>query len=109
MDINVSVITCGVVIPEVISSNGDGTNDAFVIDGLEAYPNSKIWIHNRWGEEVFQRDFYLNDWRGYSESNLNIEGGRLPEGTYFYILQLGGEEGQLNAGEIYKGYVYLKR
>ena len=104
----VSVISCGIIIPEVLSPNNDGKNDAFFIEGLDAYPNTKVWIHNRWGTEVYQSDNYQNDWDGKSQSKLNFQGDDLPEGTYFYILQLGGVEGQPNVGEIYKGFVYLK-
>ncbi|MCO5258527.1 MAG: gliding motility-associated C-terminal domain-containing protein [Crocinitomicaceae bacterium] len=103
------VEVCEIVIPEIFTPNKDGLNDVFYIGGLDAYPNSKVWIYNRWGTEVYQNDNYLNDWDGSSISKLNVGGDNLPEGTYYYILQLGGEEGQPNSGEIYKGYVYLKR
>ncbi|HTO38810.1 MAG TPA: gliding motility-associated C-terminal domain-containing protein [Brumimicrobium sp.] len=100
---------CGIVIPSAISPDGDGLNDSFVIDGLAAYPNSEIWIYNRWGNEVFYSNDYQNDWDGRSLSKLNVGGDELPEGTYYYLVKLGGVEGQTGAGEIHKGFVYLKR
>ncbi len=103
------VEACSIVIPEVFSPNGDGQNDKFYIEGLDGYPNSKVWIYNRWGSEVYYHENYQNDWDGKSISKLNVAGDDLPEGTYYYILQLGGNEGQPNAGEMHKGYVYLKR
>lgn len=98
-----------IVISEVISPNQDGENDYFVITGLDAYPNSEVWIFNRWGTEVFHSDDYQNDWDGTSQSSLNISGDNLPEGTYYYVLNLGGTEEQTNSGETYKGFIYLKR
>lgn len=100
---------CGIVIPSAISPDGDGLNDSFVIDGLAAYPNSEVWIYNRWGNEVFYSNDYQNDWDGRSLSKLNVGGDELPEGTYYYLVKLGGVEGQTGAGEIHKGFVYLKR
>ncbi|MFA5575407.1 MAG: gliding motility-associated C-terminal domain-containing protein [Brumimicrobium sp.] len=96
-------------IPEAISPNDDGKNDAFFIEGLEFYPNTEVWIYNRWGVEVYHSDNYKNDWNGISESNLNIGNGELPEGTYYYILTLGGKEEQLGAGDVHKGFIYLTR
>jgi hypothetical protein len=40
---------------------------------------------------------------------MNFGGNELPEGTYFYILELGGEPDSENFGQIYKGYFYIKR
>ncbi len=61
-------------IPNVISPNGDGVNDAFVIENLEYYINGSLKVYNRWGQLVHESARYLNDW-----SPANLEGG-----TYFY-------------------------
>lgn len=97
------------IVSEAFSPNGDGLNDFFTIDNLEAYPDSELWIYNRWGAEVFHSDDYLNDWDGRSQSKLNIGGDELPEGTYYYLLQLGGSDDQPGSGDIHKGFIYLKR
>lgn len=62
-------------IPNVITPNGDGKNDTFVI-GL---PNTKLEIVNRWGKLIFTTDNYLDDW-----------GKGIVNGTYFYLLTLPG-------------------
>lgn len=103
-----TVKPCGIDISGAISPNGDGKNDNFVIDGIEGYPNTEVWIYNRWGTEVYHSDDYQNNWKGTSQSSLNIGGNQLPEGTYYYIIKLGGKEGVPNAGEEYTGYVYIK-
>jgi gliding motility-associated-like protein len=74
----------GFFIPDVITPNGDGDNEAWVIDGLEAYPDAAVVIYNRWGDEVYSAQPYNNDWTGTFRDR-----GALPDGTYYYILTLG--------------------
>ncbi|MBL0045746.1 MAG: gliding motility-associated C-terminal domain-containing protein [Flavobacteriales bacterium] len=64
---------CAIVIPNVFSPNGDGDNDAFVIEGILASTNN-VRIFNRWGQVVFEANNYANTW---------VANG-LPDGTYFY-------------------------
>ena len=84
-------------IPQGYSPNGDGTNDRWVITGLEAYPASELRIFNRWGHPVYATDRYGNDWEGRSHN-----GQALPDDTYFYVLNLGGNR-------TYNGHVIIKR
>ncbi|MEO8069330.1 MAG: gliding motility-associated C-terminal domain-containing protein [Flavobacteriales bacterium] len=90
------------IIPDAFSPNRDGTNDTYVIDGLQFYPNNSIKVFNRWGSPVLERSPYNNDWDGRSENSLNW-GEELPESTYYYILDLG------DGSDPYTGYIYLKR
>ncbi|WP_291722334.1 PKD domain-containing protein [Bernardetia sp.] len=46
--------------PNVITPNGDGINETFVLDKANA--GWKLQIYNRWGQEVFTSDDYNNDW-----------------------------------------------
>ena len=66
------------------SPNGDGLNDHFVIDGLDDYPGARLIVFNRWGNAVMERVDYANDWAG------TYDGSKLPDGTYFYLLELPG-------------------
>ena len=86
----------GLNITNVFTPNGDGLNDVFVIPGLMNYPENEIIIFNRWGNSVFQKKNYQNDWDG---SSLN-------EGTYFYILKVMATNG---GWQEYKGYLTLLR
>jgi len=105
----VSAEACEISIPKIFTPNGDGKNDVFEIKNLETYPNSSISIFNRWGAKVFMSSDYQNDWDGHSQNALNVGKDELPEGTYYYILKVGGASGQPNAGKLYTGYIYLKR
>jgi|GEM_PF-1236807 len=81
--------------PNVITPNGDGKNDTYVIQGLELYPENNLQIFNRWGNEVYHSNgSYKNNWAG--------EG--LNEGTYYYILKLKDRTGQWQA---LKGWITL--
>ena len=64
---------CDIVIPNVISPNGDGHNDAWVINGL-AKSGSSVKVYNRWGNMVYGTANYANNWKG----------NGLADGTYFY-------------------------
>ncbi len=73
-----------VVVPNLITPNGDGKNDVFVIDGLELHPDHTLSIFNRWGNEVYRSNgIYKNDWNG---NGLN-------EGTYYYLLKIKEKDG----------------
>ncbi|MCB0819126.1 MAG: gliding motility-associated C-terminal domain-containing protein, partial [Bacteroidetes bacterium] len=46
------LIANSVAVPNSFTPNGDGFNDFFVIQGLEALPASKLLIFDRWGNEI---------------------------------------------------------
>ena len=73
------------------------------IEGLENYPDNKLRIYNRWGTLVFEASPYQNDWEGVPNRGriLTESDGRLPAGTYYYLLEL--EPGQ----QPFSGYIYL--
>ena len=87
-------------IPNTISPNGDNLNDTWIIEGIENYPNSILYIYDRWGQEVFQTT-------GYSKSKAwdgSIKSRESAEGVYYYVLDL-----QLDKGETYKGSITVIR
>lgn len=81
--------------PNTFTPNGDGSNDYFVIPCL-ATTNEKgaLYIFNRWGNLVFETDNYLSDWDGTHKNQP------LPDGVYFYILQIEGKSPQQGSIEI---------
>lgn len=73
-------------IPEGFSPNGDGLNDVFEIKGLNERQVDLI-VYNRWGNKVYEMNNYLNDWNGTPNvSGVSFGNGKLPEGTYYFIL-----------------------
>ncbi len=94
------------VIYKGFSPNGDGSNDEWVIDGILLYPNNTIQVFNRWGNLVYQEVGYDNQskvWFGQSNKGWVVGGNELPDGTYFYMVDLG------DGNEVRSGYVMLKR
>lgn len=96
----------GIVKKYGISPDNDGFNDVWILDGIEQYPDNKVSIFNRWGNLVFQMDGYNNTSRvfnGQANRLSSLGSGQLPEGTYFFKLQLSGDEDEL------KGFIVIKR
>jgi gliding motility-associated-like protein len=99
-------------IPEGFSPNGDGVHDFFQILGIEDYPDAKLYIFNRWGSKLFEKEHYGNLtywgspeeawWWGYSEASLTLGGGKVPVGNYIYILELGN--GTTHTGTVMVSY-----
>jgi gliding motility-associated-like protein len=87
------------IIPEAITPNGDGKNEALVLDYLDIkYGIEKIEIFNRWGTKVFEKTGgYRDEWHG-----QNNNGNDLPAAAYYYVVQL-------KNGDNKTGWVYVIR
>lgn len=94
------VFVIDLTIPTGFSPNGDQTNDRFVVPELEFY-SGDIIIWNRWGDKVFERDNYQNNWDGNCREPLCLTQGPLPEGTYYYQITV--------KDLVYNGFTTLKR
>jgi len=67
----------------ILSPNGDGINDIWVVKNIAFYPDNTVTVYNRAGKTVFTRKGYTNDWNG------AYRGSVLSEGTYYYLVDLG--------------------
>jgi gliding motility-associated-like protein len=85
-----------VFVPNVFTPNGDGFNDVFFIRNLPS-EGTQVVITNRWGRPVFEDD----DYRCVDANECDWDGGGLPDGIYFYRIQL--PEG----GELLSGWVEI--
>jgi gliding motility-associated-like protein len=79
--------------PNVFTANGDGDNEFFRIKGMETYPEASVTIFNRWGQVVYQvADNYASrPW----------DGGRSPEGVYYFIIELGESTKSNHSGVVH--------
>lgn len=73
----------GLTIPNIFSPNGDGTNDTWLPKGLEHYPQTTLQIYSRGGNRVYLMSTTQSPFDG------NYAGSPLPEGAYYYVLDLG--------------------
>jgi gliding motility-associated-like protein len=78
------------VIPNIITPNGDGKNDTFVLQGVNI-DQVEIEIFDRWGNSVYKRSTYDNKWAGASG------------GMYYYHIK------SHQTGKVYKGWVEVMR
>jgi CHU_C Type IX secretion signal domain len=77
------------LIPNVVTANGDGKNDSFQLpDELQGI---QLSVYNRWGQNVFSTEYYYNLWGGEN----------LASGVYYFLLRGGCIK------EDKKGYVHL--
>lgn len=69
-----------------ISANRDNLNSYLRIENVEQY-TSKVFIYNRWGDQVFEVDNYNNAVSCKRFEGIDNDGKSLPTGTYFYKIE----------------------
>ncbi|UKJ08571.1 MBG domain-containing protein [Solitalea lacus] len=84
-------------ISNVLTPNGDGRNDKWVVRNIEFYPNNVVKIFNKVGRLIYLKKGYLNEWDG------TFNGTKLQEGTYYYVVDLG------DGSEPLKGFISIVR
>jgi gliding motility-associated-like protein len=75
-------------IPNMITPNGDHLNDQWTVGNATGQFDAKIF--NRWGDLVYSKTDYTNEW----------DGSGLSEGVYYYHL-----DDKTQSGKSYKGWV----
>jgi len=81
----------------VLSPNGDGKNDKWVIKNIDMYPDNTVRIFDRAGKLVYFKQGYTNDWDG------TIKGAPLAQDTYYYVVDLG------SGAKLIKGFISIVR
>ena len=61
-----------------------------VIQGLPTNGENSITIFNRWGNRVYFHSNYNNAWDGHPNIAGTLGKDKLPQGTYYYILDIKG-------------------
>lgn len=90
------IVDYDLTVSNIMTPNGDGYNDHFIIQNLENYPGTKVIVVNREGQEVFSSDSYDNNWDG-----TNKYGKKLADGTYYYVVQIPGSD------KLFKGAITI--
>jgi gliding motility-associated-like protein len=85
------------IIPDLITPNGDGYNDYWIIPQhfLDRLGQYTLTMYARGGVKVYETTAYENNWQGI------MDGDELPDGPYWWILQ--------TEDKVYKGAVTIKR
>jgi gliding motility-associated-like protein len=85
----------GLIFHNIITPNGDGRNEFFLIENLQEH--SELIIFDRFNNVLYKTDNYQNDWNGVDSQNTPLESG-----TYWYIVNT-------LSGKQYSGYIIVKR
>ncbi len=78
------------LIPNIITPNGDGKNDVFKIINLDVNQSVSLQIFDRWGSTIFNSNSYKNDW----------DAAEVKDGVYFYNLRLPDEKARIGSFSI---------
>ncbi len=70
-------------IANVLTPNGDGKNDRWIISGITTNQNNNVKVYDRAGRLVYTKNNYDNTWDG------TYNGKKLEEGTYIYYVNFG--------------------
>ncbi|HEX3384306.1 MAG TPA: gliding motility-associated C-terminal domain-containing protein, partial [Mucilaginibacter sp.] len=86
-----------IVANNVLTPNGDGKNDYWVIRDIELYPQNNVTVFDKGGRVVYAKHGYNNEWDG------SFNGSPLAEGTYYFVVDLGPNLRK------FRGYVSILR
>ena len=94
----VEVDDCELVVPNVFTPNGDGTNDVWAPTG--GFIQADVRIRNRWGGLVHEGDMVRQPWRG----RHHRSGEPCADGVYFYEIAISRSDGSMRT---LTGYLQL--
>lgn len=76
------------ILPNVMTPNGDNTNDVFIVKNMDPDVPNKLTIYNRWGKKVYEKENYQTYcWEGDPTVHNATEGFTaegLSDGVFFY-------------------------
>ena len=78
-----------ITISKVVTPNQDQWNEYFTINEIKGCGFIiDLKIFNRWGAIIYQSDDYQNNWNGRSGRNAIGTSDQVPNGTYYYIINI---------------------
>lgn len=81
----------------ILTPNGDGINDRWLIKNIGRYPLNSVKIFDRNGRLIYTKSGYNNEWDGM------LNGKILGQDTYYYIVDLG------DGSKVQKGFITILR
>ena len=87
--------------PKFFTPNGDGNNDTWQIQGINAQPDAIIYIHDRYGKLLKQLSPTSSGWDG------TYNGNRMPTDDYWFVLEY--REQITNERKTFRAHFTLKR
>ncbi len=85
IEFTVAVSESQLLVPNVFTPNGDGSNDEFRVL-YRSLKEFNIWIYNRWGKLVYHSTDPAKGWDG------TINGRKASVGAYFYVIRALGTD-----------------
>ncbi len=82
-DITIFKLIEGIKFANAITPNGDGQNDTWEIEDIDAFPDALVNIYDKAGLAVYRSSGGYTAWEG-----TTLDGKQLPMGTYYYIIDL---------------------
>lgn len=82
--VDVYEITNSIEATNLVTPNGDGKNDTWIVRNLPPHGNNEVKIIDRSGRVVYYKRNYQNDWNGRTSN-----GDLLAEGVYLYVIDFG--------------------
>lgn len=110
LEVEVILNECDIFVHNALTPNGDGRNDILTIRNIEKHSDNHLQVFNRYGSLVFETRNYGVDanstFRGIANKSPNVAVGTqlLPHGTYLYIFNYQGLDGNAKSKS---GYIHL--
>jgi large repetitive protein len=102
-NIHVSDPVTKIFVAQIVTPDGDGTNDQWIISNIEKFKDNEVILMDRWGGVIFSETGYDNKevvWTG-----VNRSGQLVPNGTYFYMITVKNNSSETNK----KGFIEVVR
>jgi len=85
----------------LVTPNGDGSNDFWFIRGIDEYTDNSVLLFNRWGDKIREYNGYNNTDPEKRWDGTNDKKEYLPDGVYYYVIKI-------KDLETYTGWVYVR-
>ncbi len=83
--------------PNLLTPNGDGHNDLWVLSNIPDPQNHKVYVFNRESQLIYSSNSYNNAWDGKRDTDY------VPDGYYVYVIE------NNISGKVYSGILNILR